>query len=56
MRQLTEDEVDLEEKLQQLYALDSLLQERSNNVTLLQDDNVRLFVSYYYLFCITFAI
>lgn len=39
-RQLTEDEVDLEEKLQQLYALDTELQDHSNTVTSLQEDKV----------------
>lgn len=40
MQQLTEDEVDLEEKLQQLYALDAMLQDHSNTVTSLQEDKV----------------
>jgi len=40
LQQLTEDEVNLEEKLQQLYALDARLQEHSFAVTSLQEDKV----------------
>ncbi len=40
IRQLTEDEVDLEEKLQQLYELDRELQDQSFGVTSLQEDRV----------------
>ena len=40
IKQLTDDEVDLEEKLQQLYELDRELQEQSQAVTSLQEDRV----------------
>jgi len=42
LRQLTEDEVRLEDHLQQLYQLDRIVQEHSFNVTSLQEDKVLL--------------
>jgi len=42
LRQLTEDEVKLEDHLQQLYRLDRVVQEHSFNVTSLQEDKVLL--------------
>jgi len=42
LRQLTEDEVKLDDHLQQLYRLDRVVQEHSFNVTSLQEDQVRL--------------
>jgi len=40
LRQLTEDEVKLDDHLQQLYRLDRVVQEHSFNVTSLQEDQV----------------
>ena len=40
MRQLTDDEINLEEKLKRLYELDGKLQETSCAVTSLQEDKV----------------
>jgi hypothetical protein len=42
MRQLTDDEISLDERLQQLYRLDRVVQERSFNVTSLQEDKAVL--------------
>ena len=41
IRQLTEEEVNLEEKLEKLFELDRELQEQSYTVTSLQEDRVR---------------
>lgn len=41
LKQLVEDEIDLEEKLHQLFELDRQLQKMSLTVTSLQEDKVR---------------
>jgi len=52
LRQLTEDEVKLDDHLQQLYQLDRIVQEHSFNVTSLQEDQVllRLLLPFYLQF------